>query len=168
MDTPITPETGESHCLALNLSATELSGPRTHRLDNVDYTFPPGQYIEIPLATGVQWLVPNDAFSVLHPKTKQEMRPVAAEDPTSAMGTVLQADQRIARLDELTAEALRDRAKSMPGYDQLGKNPNKETLVEFLILAETTEAGPYEGDLVDEDGDEDGDMDLADEIEDQD
>ena len=127
-----------------DLDAQRHNVAREHVLDGVAYLFPARGGLDVPLDVAVKFLVPNPGFMVTDSAGNQirAERTLQPETPGSA-AVVLKADETIARFEDLTAEALRDRCEKIEGFEEADIRL-KDDLVAFLIAqagASTSLAG---------------------------
>jgi hypothetical protein len=115
-------------------------GPRTHSMPNEPgtresvYTFPDWQTaIDVPIHHAMQFAQAPD-FEVYD----QDGKPLTMRNLDGVGGTgklVLRPDETIARLDELSREALVDRAKRLPGGDKIARM-KREDMIDALLAAQ--------------------------------
>lgn len=116
-----------------------VRGPRTHRVNGTDYTFKPGDVLEIPHADAMRMLVNGEGgFQVSTLDGVEIELPKAGARPA----VHLRADQTVAQYSELTRDALLARAKRYPGGEKFHKRTAQETIEVFLMGREGGEAAP--------------------------
>lgn len=93
------------------------------------FTFKPGEKKPMPIDLALRFN--QSGFIVSDPDTGDVYEPAPAQ-PAGAAALVLKANEVVARLDELTAEALLIRAKVMPGGEALNRSSGKERLMAFV------------------------------------
>lgn len=130
-------ETQQTTCKVRDLLA--LDQPRTHELPGEDgrlvsYTFKPREHLPMPMAQAMM-LVANDGFEVLDPAGKRLQVRTPGGQGGASKGIVLRPDEVVARLDELTLDALLQRATRLPGGDELKKNDGKDKVIAFMLSA---------------------------------
>ena len=114
-----------------------MMGPRTHHMPNEpgtrdsQYVFPDWQTaIEVPIHHAMMFAQAPD-FEVYD----QDGKPLTMRNLEGVGGTgklVLRPDETIARLDELSREALIDRAKRLPGGDKISRMKREDMLAALL------------------------------------
>lgn len=146
--------------------ATAVRGPRVHEIGGRNWTFIPGEPTEIPLA--IARLVAHiPEFRVEGPEGEVYTAAPPPADTKAASGPALRNDQVVADLDELTIQALRERAQRWGDHAGFDPGLSKGALVKFIMerqaeaAARTPEpaaGGPAadDGDEIDFDPDSDG------------
>lgn len=141
------------------------TGPRTHEMPNEPgertstYTFPDWQTaIEVPVHHAMIFAqIPDfECYGI-------DGKPIKLRKVDGAAGSgklVLRADETIARLDELTRDAIIERVKRLPGGDKLARLKVKD-MIDALLAANKpdlrTDGDEDEESLIDDsDEDEDG------------
>jgi hypothetical protein len=119
------------------IDSAAKTGPRTHLMPNEPgtrdsiYTFPDWQTaIEVPIHHAMMFAQAAD-FEVYDADGK----PLVMRNLDGVGGTgklVLRPDETIARLDELSREALIDRAKRLPGGDKIARMKREDMLAALL------------------------------------
>jgi hypothetical protein len=114
-----------------------MMGPRTHLMPNEpgtrdsSYTFQDWQTAtEVPIHHAMMFAQCPD-FEVYD----QDGKPLTMRNLEGVGGTgklVLRPDETIARLDELSREALIDRAKRLPGGDKISRMKREDMLAALL------------------------------------
>lgn len=140
----------------IDVNAHRFNQKRMHNLEDVNYIFEPGKATPVPMAVAVKYLVGNPGFQV-HDADGNIIREVRSEEATlpGSAPVALKADECIARYEELTANALRDRAEKIAGFDESGAD-KKEDIIAFLVAkAAGAEAPLPEGESDGTDVDED-------------
>jgi hypothetical protein len=112
-------------------------GPRTHLMPNEpgtrdsSYTFPDWQTaVSVPLHRAMMFAQAPD-FEVYD----EDGKPLTMRNLEGVGGTgklVLRPDETIARLDELSREALVERAKRLPGGDKIARMKREDMLSALL------------------------------------
>lgn len=144
------------------IDSAARNGSRTHEMLNEPgertsiYTFPDWQTaIEVPVHHAMLFAQSPD-FEVYG----QDGKPIKLRQIEGAAGSgklVLRADETIARLDELTRDALVERVKRLPGGDKLARLKAKD-MIDALLSANKPDLRAEEeddDDLIEDDGDED-------------
>ena len=134
----------------VDLNAQRFNVKRQHKLDGRYFTFAPGKPTDVPYDIAMNRLVANDTFEVRDQKGNllEAMREEESSVPGSAP-VVMKADETIARFEELTFEALKDRAEKHEGYEA-GAHPKKDDLVAYLVAKAAKRVEPASDD--DDDG----------------
>lgn len=98
-------------------------------------TFELGKPQPLPLDIAIKFLK-DEAFQVIDPGTGKKYDPTPKQ-PEAAGGASFQLapDEIVAKLDELTQEALYIRVKQFPGTEEFKKGTPKEKLISFLARA---------------------------------
>ena len=135
----------------LDLNAQRFNVARQHKLEGQYLTFAPGKPTDVPFDIAMKHLVANDTFEVRDQKGNliEAMRQEESSVPGSAP-VVMQADETIARFEELTFEALKDRAEKHEDYEA-GAHPKKDDLVAYLVAKAAKRVEPASNDN-DDDG----------------
>jgi hypothetical protein len=95
-------------------------------------TFEIGQPQLLPIDVALRFLK-DDAFVVTDPRTGKKYDPTPPQpDIHSGAAFALASDEVVAKLDELTQEALFIRSKQMQGAEDIKKGTPKEKLISFL------------------------------------
>ena len=133
-----------------DLNATRFNTTRQHRLGGRYFTFPPGEFVDVPFDIATKHLVPNDTFEVRDQEGNliEAMRHEESSVPGSAP-VAMKADETIALFEELTFEALKDRAEKHEGFEA-GAHPKKDDLIAYLVAKAAKRAEPEPDD--DDDG----------------
>lgn len=137
--------------------ATAVRGARTHEIGGRNWTFIPGEPTEIPLA--IARLVAHiEAFRVEGPEGEVYTATPAPAAAKAVGAPALRNDQVIADLDELTIQALRERAQKWGDHPGFDPGLSKGALVRFIMERQAEAAArPPEaaaGDPAGDDGDE--------------
>jgi len=101
----------------------------------VSYGFEANKGTEM-LEAHARKFVPNDSFEV----TDDTGRIVTASIPvlkgfSADRESILEDDECVAKFDELTVDALYERAAPLPGGEKIKKNAKKDDLIDFLLTA---------------------------------
>jgi hypothetical protein len=117
------------------LDTTAVSGPRRHTIivdgAEVTHEFQPGKPLAMPYAHAMKFLgIP--AFQVADDQGSRVTPPADPKKSETTEGVHLADDEVVARLDELTMEALLLRANMAPGGEKLKKNDGRATVQAFL------------------------------------
>lgn len=112
--------------------ATAVRGPRVHEFGGRAWTFIPGEPTEIPLA--IARLVAHiPEFRVEGPEGEVYTATATPAAAKAAGAPALRNDQVIADLDELTIQALRERAQKWGGHPGFDPGLAKAGLVKFIM-----------------------------------
>ncbi len=112
--------------------ATAVRGSRVHEIGGRNWTFIPGNPTEIPLA--IARLVAHiDGFRVEGPEGEVYTATPAPAEARAAGAPALRNDQVIADLDELTIQALRERAQKWGNHPGFDPGLSKGALVKFIM-----------------------------------
>lgn len=137
--------------------ATAVRGPRVHEIGGRNWTFIPGEPTEIPLA--IARLVAHiPEFRVEGPEGEVYTATATPAAAKAAGAPALRNDQVIADLDELTIQALRERAQKWGGHPDFDPGLAKAGLVKFIMErqaeAVATRPAAAGGAAAEDDGDE--------------
>lgn len=137
--------------------ATAVRGPRTHEFGGRAWTFIPGEPTEIPLA--IARLVAHiPEFRVEGPEGEVYTATPAPAEAKAAGAPRLRNDQVVADLDELTIQALRERAQKWGDHPDFDPGLAKAGLAKFIMerQAEAAVRAPASaaGGAADDDGGE--------------
>lgn len=137
--------------------ATAVRGPRVHEFGGRAWTFIPGEPTEIPLA--IARLVAHiPEFRVEGPEGEVYTATPAPAEAKAAAAPRLRNDQVVADLDELTIQALRERAQKWGDHPGFDPGLAKAGLVKFIMerQAEAAVRAPASaaGGAADDDGDD--------------
>lgn len=137
--------------------ATAVRGPRVHEFGGRAWTFIPGEPTEIPLA--IARLVAHiPEFRVEGPEGEVYTATPAPAEAKASGAPRLRNDQVVADLDELTIQALRERAQKWGDHPGFDPGLAKAGLVKFIMerQAEAAALAPASmaGGAAADDGDE--------------
>ncbi len=125
----------------LDTTATPEGGNRRHEIMIEGrvraYTFEPGVPLGMP-DTHARKFIEIDSFHVIDDDGNRlrTLIPISrGYGKQTPKGALLASDECIARLDELTFEALLARCGPLPGGERMKRTDTKETLVAFLLAA---------------------------------
>jgi len=112
--------------------ATAVRGSRVHEIGGRNWTFIPGEPTEIPLP--IARLVAHiEAFRVEGPEGEVYTATPAPAAAKAAGVAALRNDQVIAALDELTIQALRERAQKWGDHPGFDPGLSKGALARFIM-----------------------------------
>lgn len=115
----------------LDTTATQQYPKRTHELrigDRIEqFTFETGQKLSLPAAIALRFLK-EPSFIVTDADGKRITPPPVEPENPLALGR----GETIARLDELSAEALLIRCKAEPGGEKFKRNVGRQPMIDFL------------------------------------
>lgn len=127
-----------------DLNASSKSGPRVHemlerqRLPNGKvefvtrrFTFNPGEGLQMERDMALRFAKVDDSFEVRTP-AGNKIKPVDALTEGGEK-IALEPGQVIAAIEDLTNEALIDRAKALPGAEDMPANPKRDDLISFVL-----------------------------------
>ena len=139
----------------LDLNAQRFNTTRQHKLEGKYFTFKSSEPTDVPFDIAMKHLVANDTFEVRDQEGNliEAMRSEESSVPGSAP-VAMKADETIARLEELTFEALKDRAEKHEDYEA-GAHPKKDDLVAYLVAKAAKRVEPASDD---EDDGSDGEL----------
>lgn len=110
--------------------------PRKHELivegQQFLYAFEAGQRVPMPRVHALRFNLAPEGFEVTYDAAGKTIVEAAGPDAGRAALPVLEPDQVIARLDELTLDALLNRANVLDGGERLTKRDGKDTIMAFL------------------------------------
>jgi hypothetical protein len=123
-------------CQARDLLAVD--GPRTHDFPDESgklrsITFEPRRFVAVPMDVAMI-LVGNEGFEVRDPNGTP-LKVQKHTGPVGNQGIVLRPDEVVAKLDELSTEALLERAKRFPEGGKLKKADGRAALISFILSA---------------------------------
>lgn len=137
------PEQGVTYLEVTDTTCTPQFPSRTHHITYqgrpAQVTFEYGKALRLPFDAALKFLK-EPAFIVIDPNTGEKFDPTPkAPEGVSSAALELAADEVIAKLDELTQEALFLRAKQLDGSDHLKKGTPKTELIAFLAAKRINE-----------------------------
>jgi hypothetical protein len=148
---------GSEKFLVTDLNASSRSGPRVHEMPEKQrfpngktetvierFTFNPGEATEMPRDMALRFAKADPSFEVRTPDGNK-IKPVDALTE-SGDKIALEPGQVIAAIEDLTDEALIERAKKLPGAEDMPANPKRDDLIAFVLAGGDDE---YDEDLGD-------------------
>lgn len=127
----------EKRMKVFDLTATEAGGPRTHEIvvdkRRVSYKFSVNAPIEMPESHARKFL-PIESFAVCD-MDEARIFPTVPLNKGVVDKIALADNECVARLEELTIDALVARANVLPGGERISKNYGKDEVITFLLAA---------------------------------
>jgi len=122
----------------LVLDPTAKDGPRVHEMrvnDSVKpFTFEPGKGLPLPTAIAIKFLAKG--FKLVDDKGSLipwQLRPKQPDELGAGESIKLSDNETIARVDELSTEALLQRALEMPGGEQFAAKGERGAMIDFIV-----------------------------------
>lgn len=149
-----TPEEGVKYLTVTDTTCTPEYPKRTHdfmyqgRRAQVTFELAKGACLNLPIDIALKFLK-DEAFEVVDPDTGSKYDPTPKQPDAAGASFELGPDEVVAKLDELTREALFIRAKQLPGSDDLKPNSPKEKLVAFMAASSLRKKQPKGRDDID-------------------